>query len=112
MLRWKFQFALWSCDNVLSRTLQEPDEQEAPDDQDSSPPEDTSLYPHSPGTTQFQQVASRGILLCLSKFSCSVYKEFSKEQDTGLVGCAQDVLLLVYEKQRKENNVCFRSANV
>uniref|UniRef100_A0A3B5QYS7 Uncharacterized protein n=1 Tax=Xiphophorus maculatus TaxID=8083 RepID=A0A3B5QYS7_XIPMA len=33
----------------------EPDEQEAPDDQDSSPPEDTSLYPHSPGTTQFQQ---------------------------------------------------------
>lgn len=38
--------------------LQEPDEQEAPDDQDSSPPEDTSLYPHSPGTTQFQQVVS------------------------------------------------------
>ncbi|XP_037832142.1 probable ubiquitin carboxyl-terminal hydrolase FAF-X, partial [Kryptolebias marmoratus] len=33
----------------------EPDEQEAPDDQDSSPPEDTSLYPHSPGTTQFPQ---------------------------------------------------------
>ncbi|KAM9709604.1 ubiquitin carboxyl-terminal hydrolase 9X isoform 3-T3 [Menidia menidia] len=33
----------------------EPDEQEAPDDQDASPPEDTSLYPHSPGTTQFQQ---------------------------------------------------------
>ncbi|XP_055009570.1 probable ubiquitin carboxyl-terminal hydrolase FAF-X isoform X1 [Boleophthalmus pectinirostris] len=33
----------------------EPDEQEAPDDQDSSPPEDTSLYPHSPGTAQFQQ---------------------------------------------------------
>ncbi|XP_060785792.1 probable ubiquitin carboxyl-terminal hydrolase FAF-X isoform X4 [Neoarius graeffei] len=32
----------------------EPDEQEAPDDQDSSPPEDTSLYPHSPGT-QYQQ---------------------------------------------------------
>ncbi|XP_053482762.1 probable ubiquitin carboxyl-terminal hydrolase FAF-X isoform X3 [Ictalurus furcatus] len=30
------------------------DEQEAPDDQDSSPPEDTSLYPHSPGT-QYQQ---------------------------------------------------------
>ncbi|KAG7259744.1 hypothetical protein CRUP_018837 [Coryphaenoides rupestris] len=33
----------------------EPDDQEAPEDQDSSPPEDTSLYPHSPGTTQFQQ---------------------------------------------------------
>uniref|UniRef100_A0A8D3CL76 ubiquitinyl hydrolase 1 n=1 Tax=Scophthalmus maximus TaxID=52904 RepID=A0A8D3CL76_SCOMX len=33
----------------------EPDETEAPDDQDSSPPEDTSLYPHSPGTAQFQQ---------------------------------------------------------
>ncbi|KAM9850835.1 ubiquitin carboxyl-terminal hydrolase 9X isoform 1-T1 [Aulostomus maculatus] len=33
----------------------EPDEQEAPDDQDASPPEDTSLYPHSPGTAQFQQ---------------------------------------------------------
>ncbi|XP_060732321.1 probable ubiquitin carboxyl-terminal hydrolase FAF-X isoform X8 [Tachysurus vachellii] len=32
----------------------EQDEQEAPDDQDSSPPEDTSLYPHSPGT-QYQQ---------------------------------------------------------
>ncbi|XP_056292228.1 probable ubiquitin carboxyl-terminal hydrolase FAF-X isoform X2 [Pseudoliparis swirei] len=31
----------------------EPDEQEAPDDQDSSPPEDTSLYP--PGTMQLQQ---------------------------------------------------------
>ncbi|XP_035506818.2 probable ubiquitin carboxyl-terminal hydrolase FAF-X isoform X8 [Scophthalmus maximus] len=34
---------------------EEPDETEAPDDQDSSPPEDTSLYPHSPGTAQFQQ---------------------------------------------------------
>uniref|UniRef100_A0A3B3C8X3 Uncharacterized protein n=1 Tax=Oryzias melastigma TaxID=30732 RepID=A0A3B3C8X3_ORYME len=34
---------------------EEPDEQEAPDDQDSSPPEETSLYPHSPGSTQFQQ---------------------------------------------------------
>ncbi|KAM9486437.1 ubiquitin carboxyl-terminal hydrolase 9X isoform 7-T7 [Clarias gariepinus] len=33
---------------------EEQDEQEAPDDQDSSPPEDTSLYPHSPGT-QYQQ---------------------------------------------------------
>ncbi|XP_058247114.1 probable ubiquitin carboxyl-terminal hydrolase FAF-X isoform X7 [Hemibagrus wyckioides] len=33
---------------------QHTDEQEAPDDQDSSPPEDTSLYPHSPGT-QYQQ---------------------------------------------------------
>ncbi|XP_031442804.1 probable ubiquitin carboxyl-terminal hydrolase FAF-X isoform X3 [Clupea harengus] len=32
----------------------EPDDQEAPEEQDSSPPEDTSLYPHSPGT-QYQQ---------------------------------------------------------
>ncbi|XP_062862625.1 probable ubiquitin carboxyl-terminal hydrolase FAF-X isoform X2 [Trichomycterus rosablanca] len=32
----------------------EPDDQEAHDDQDTSPPEDTSLYPNSPGT-QFQQ---------------------------------------------------------
>uniref|UniRef100_A0A8C5CNL1 ubiquitinyl hydrolase 1 n=1 Tax=Gadus morhua TaxID=8049 RepID=A0A8C5CNL1_GADMO len=37
---------------------EEPDDQEATEDQDSSPPEDTSLYPHSPGTTQFQQVQS------------------------------------------------------
>ncbi|XP_026126826.1 probable ubiquitin carboxyl-terminal hydrolase FAF-X [Carassius auratus] len=28
----------------------EPDEQEALDEQDTSPPEDTALYPHSPGT--------------------------------------------------------------
>uniref|UniRef100_A0A3Q2DJ99 Uncharacterized protein n=1 Tax=Cyprinodon variegatus TaxID=28743 RepID=A0A3Q2DJ99_CYPVA len=40
---------------VAKRCQREPDEQEAPDDQDSSPPEDTSLYPHSPGTAQFQQ---------------------------------------------------------
>lgn len=33
---------------------EEPDEQEAPDDHDASPPEDTTLYPHSPGT-QYQQ---------------------------------------------------------
>ncbi|XP_017539923.1 probable ubiquitin carboxyl-terminal hydrolase FAF-X isoform X2 [Pygocentrus nattereri] len=33
---------------------EEPDDQEAPDDHDSSPPEDTALYPHSPGT-QYQQ---------------------------------------------------------
>ncbi|KAG9348967.1 hypothetical protein JZ751_029284 [Albula glossodonta] len=32
----------------------EPDDQEAPDEHDSSPPEDTTLYPHSPGT-QYQQ---------------------------------------------------------
>ncbi|XP_056321504.1 probable ubiquitin carboxyl-terminal hydrolase FAF-X [Danio aesculapii] len=32
----------------------EPDEQEALDEQDPSPPEDTSLYPHSPGS-KFQQ---------------------------------------------------------
>ncbi|XP_052462290.1 probable ubiquitin carboxyl-terminal hydrolase FAF-X isoform X10 [Carassius gibelio] len=32
----------------------EPDEQEALDEQDTSPPEDTALYPHSPGT-KFQQ---------------------------------------------------------
>lgn len=44
--------------SFIPRHLQEPDEQEAPDDQDSSPPEDTSLYPHSPGTTQFQQVSN------------------------------------------------------
>ncbi|XP_016121310.1 probable ubiquitin carboxyl-terminal hydrolase FAF-X [Sinocyclocheilus grahami] len=35
----------------------EPDEQEALDEQDTSPPEDTALYPHSPGT-KFQQVLS------------------------------------------------------
>lgn len=35
--------------------VQEPDDQEAPDDHDASPPEDTTLYPHSPGT-QYQQV--------------------------------------------------------
>uniref|UniRef100_A0A673JPZ7 ubiquitinyl hydrolase 1 n=1 Tax=Sinocyclocheilus rhinocerous TaxID=307959 RepID=A0A673JPZ7_9TELE len=34
--------------------VQEPDDQEAPDEHDSSPPEDTALYPHSPGT-QYQQ---------------------------------------------------------
>ncbi|XP_017336947.1 probable ubiquitin carboxyl-terminal hydrolase FAF-X isoform X3 [Ictalurus punctatus] len=34
---------------------EEPDDQEAPDDHESSPPEDTALYPHSPGT-QYQQV--------------------------------------------------------
>ncbi|CDQ82263.1 unnamed protein product [Oncorhynchus mykiss] len=36
---------------------EEPDDQEAPEDQDTSPPDDISLYPHSsPGTTtQFQQ---------------------------------------------------------
>ncbi|XP_076857711.1 ubiquitin carboxyl-terminal hydrolase 9X isoform X8 [Brachyhypopomus gauderio] len=33
---------------------EEQDDQEVPEDQDSSPPEDTSLYPHSPGT-QYQQ---------------------------------------------------------
>ncbi|XP_051998079.1 probable ubiquitin carboxyl-terminal hydrolase FAF-X isoform X3 [Xyrauchen texanus] len=32
----------------------EPDEQEALDEQDPSPPEDTALYPHSPGT-KYQQ---------------------------------------------------------
>lgn len=46
---------MWVC------VCQEPDEQEAPDDQDASPPEDTSLYPHSPGTTQFQQVRLEGL---------------------------------------------------
>lgn len=35
--------------------VQEPDDQEAPDDHDASPPEDTTLYPHSSGT-QYQQV--------------------------------------------------------
>ncbi|XP_067231011.1 ubiquitin carboxyl-terminal hydrolase 9X-like isoform X4 [Chanodichthys erythropterus] len=35
-------------------TVLEPDDQEAPDEHDSSPPEDTALYPHSPGT-QYQQ---------------------------------------------------------
>uniref|UniRef100_A0A4W3I560 ubiquitinyl hydrolase 1 n=1 Tax=Callorhinchus milii TaxID=7868 RepID=A0A4W3I560_CALMI len=34
---------------------EEPDEQEAPDDHDSSPPEDAPLYPHSP-SSQYQQV--------------------------------------------------------
>uniref|UniRef100_A0AAY4DN76 ubiquitinyl hydrolase 1 n=1 Tax=Denticeps clupeoides TaxID=299321 RepID=A0AAY4DN76_9TELE len=34
---------------------EEPDDQEAPDDHDSSPPEDTALYPHSPGTQYPQQ---------------------------------------------------------
>ncbi|XP_076872060.1 LOW QUALITY PROTEIN: ubiquitin carboxyl-terminal hydrolase 9X-like [Brachyhypopomus gauderio] len=33
---------------------EEPDDQEAPDDHDSSPPEDTALYPHPTGT-QYQQ---------------------------------------------------------
>uniref|UniRef100_A0A4W3IDV8 ubiquitinyl hydrolase 1 n=1 Tax=Callorhinchus milii TaxID=7868 RepID=A0A4W3IDV8_CALMI len=33
---------------------EEPDEQEAPDDHDSSPPEDAPLYPHSP-SSQYQQ---------------------------------------------------------
>uniref|UniRef100_A0A672P7L3 ubiquitinyl hydrolase 1 n=1 Tax=Sinocyclocheilus grahami TaxID=75366 RepID=A0A672P7L3_SINGR len=33
---------------------EEPNDQEAPDEHDSSPPEDTALYPHSPGT-QYQQ---------------------------------------------------------
>ncbi|MGH0135317.1 UNVERIFIED_CONTAM: hypothetical protein FKN15_029066 [Acipenser sinensis] len=33
---------------------EEPDDQDAPDDHDSSPPEDAPLYPHSPGS-QFQQ---------------------------------------------------------
>ncbi|XP_053083670.1 probable ubiquitin carboxyl-terminal hydrolase FAF-X isoform X1 [Pangasianodon hypophthalmus] len=33
---------------------EEPDDQEAPDDHESSPPEDTALYPHSPGA-QYQQ---------------------------------------------------------
>ncbi|XP_057193293.1 probable ubiquitin carboxyl-terminal hydrolase FAF-X isoform X1 [Triplophysa rosa] len=33
---------------------EEPDDQEAPDDHDASPPEDTTLYPHSSGT-QYQQ---------------------------------------------------------
>ncbi|XP_073726699.1 ubiquitin carboxyl-terminal hydrolase 9X-like isoform X2 [Misgurnus anguillicaudatus] len=33
---------------------EEPDDQETPDDHDSSPPEDTTLYPHSAGT-QYQQ---------------------------------------------------------
>ncbi|XP_026874273.2 probable ubiquitin carboxyl-terminal hydrolase FAF-X isoform X1 [Electrophorus electricus] len=33
---------------------EEPDDQEAPDDHDSSPPEDTALYPH-PAGTQYQQ---------------------------------------------------------
>lgn len=33
---------------------EEPDDQEAPDEHDSSPPEDTALYPHPPAT-QFQQ---------------------------------------------------------
>ncbi|KAG2456362.1 USP9X hydrolase, partial [Polypterus senegalus] len=36
---------------------EEPDDQEAPDDHDSSPPEDASLYPHSP-STQYQQTSS------------------------------------------------------
>lgn len=36
-------------------SVQEPDDQEAPDDHDASPPEDTTLYPHSSGT-QYQQV--------------------------------------------------------
>ncbi|CDR18012.1 unnamed protein product [Oncorhynchus mykiss] len=42
---------------ILDFISQEPDDQEASEDQDTSPPEDTSLYPHSsPGTTtQFQQ---------------------------------------------------------
>ncbi|XP_051564646.1 probable ubiquitin carboxyl-terminal hydrolase FAF-X isoform X6 [Myxocyprinus asiaticus] len=34
---------------------EEPDEQEALDEQDPSPPEDTALYPHSPGTKYQQQ---------------------------------------------------------
>ncbi|TRY97210.1 hypothetical protein DNTS_013712 [Danionella cerebrum] len=34
----------------------EPDEQEALDEQETSPPEDTALYPHSPGS-KFQQVS-------------------------------------------------------
>ncbi len=37
--------------------VQEPDDPEAPDEHDSSPPEDTALYPHPPAT-QYQQVTS------------------------------------------------------
>lgn len=35
--------------------LQEPDDPDAPDEHESSPPEDAPLYPHSPGS-QYQQV--------------------------------------------------------
>ncbi|XP_039770608.1 probable ubiquitin carboxyl-terminal hydrolase FAF-X isoform X4 [Ornithorhynchus anatinus] len=35
-------------------SLTEPDDQEAPDEHESSPPEDAPLYPHSPGS-QYQQ---------------------------------------------------------
>lgn len=53
--------------------VQEPDDQEAPDEHDSSPPEDTALYPHSPGT-QYQQVTLP--LLYLSYFcgNCDTFK--------------------------------------
>lgn len=45
--------------------FQEPDDQDAHEDQDTSPPEDTSLYPNSPGT-QFQQVITDfELLYCL-----------------------------------------------
>jgi hypothetical protein len=44
-------------DSIVCIFFQEPDDQEATEDHDSSPPEDTALYPHNPApATQFQQV--------------------------------------------------------
>lgn len=46
--------------------LQEPDDPDAPDEHESSPPEDAPLYPHSPGS-QYQQVKA---------LSWTIYSEF------------------------------------
>ncbi|XP_038836137.1 probable ubiquitin carboxyl-terminal hydrolase FAF-X isoform X1 [Salvelinus namaycush] len=45
-----------ACELCPEEVRKEPDDQEATEDHDSSPPEDTALYPHNPApATQFQQ---------------------------------------------------------
>ncbi|XP_010884632.2 probable ubiquitin carboxyl-terminal hydrolase FAF-X isoform X3 [Esox lucius] len=45
-----------ACELCPEEVRKEPDDQEATEDHDSSPPEDTALYPHNPSpATQFQQ---------------------------------------------------------
>ncbi|XP_077891537.1 ubiquitin carboxyl-terminal hydrolase 9X-like isoform X7 [Ictidomys tridecemlineatus] len=50
----KCMVALFNNCPVAYQILQEPDDQDAPDEHESSPPEDATLYPHSPGS-QYQQ---------------------------------------------------------
>ncbi|ELK07136.1 Putative ubiquitin carboxyl-terminal hydrolase FAF-X [Pteropus alecto] len=50
----KCMVALFSNCPVAYQILQEPDDQDAPDEHESPPPEDAPLYPHSPGS-QYQQ---------------------------------------------------------